>query len=176
MFLTLVLLSSNSEQVTDNIGSHDDQIPDKLPIGKSLQAVSAEPTLLDLPDDGEASQDSSTVINGSESLQDAQPEHLPEPPASPASNTLSASTLGDSSSQSPSKPDPKGTRTPSANRLSISYAGGNRRLVIDAEIVDKLQLFRQDGRIEVILNVEKEKDSEQSLKGIIVCRYGLALP
>ncbi|KAF4602354.1 hypothetical protein EYR40_005559 [Pleurotus pulmonarius] len=159
---------ASTEQVTDNIGSHDDQISDNPHAGKSLQAVSAEPTLLDIPDDGEASQESSTVINGGESLQDAQPEHLPEPPASPASNTLSASTLGDSSSQSPSKPDPKGTRTPSANRLSISYAGGNRRLVIDAEIVDKLQLFRQDGRIEVILNVEKDKDSDQSLKGIIV--------
>ncbi|KAJ8692152.1 hypothetical protein PTI98_009490, partial [Pleurotus ostreatus] len=76
-------------------GSHDDQISDKPPAGKLLQAASAEPTLLDIPDDGEASQESSTVINGGDSLQDAQPEHIPEPPPSPASNTLPASNSAD---------------------------------------------------------------------------------
>ena len=107
-------------------------------------------------------------------------EHLPEPPASPASNTLlstsSGSTYGgEPGSQitspqsvplSPMKLDGKPARTPSANRLSISYAAGSRRLVIDAGVVDKLRVFRSGGRIEVIVNIER--DGEAGLKGIVV--------
>jgi 20S proteasome subunit alpha 6 len=108
-------------------------------------------------------------------------EHLPEPPASPTSNTLlstsSGSTYGEPGSQntstslsapvSPMKVDGKAAKTPSANRLSISYAAGSRRLVVDAHVVEKLKVFRSEGRIEVAINVEK--DSDNGLKGILVC-------
>ncbi|KAF7980891.1 hypothetical protein HWV62_36069 [Athelia sp. TMB] len=106
-------------------------------------------------------------------------EHLPEPPASPASNTLlstsSGSTYGGEpgsqntspqAAQAPMKLDGKPARTPSANRLSISYAAGSRRLVIDAGVVDKLRVFRSGGRIEVIVNIER--DGETGLKGIVI--------
>jgi 20S proteasome subunit alpha 6 len=110
-------------------------------------------------------------------------EHLPEPPASPTSNTLlstsSGSTYGEPGSQntstslsgpaSPTKVDGKATKTPSANRLSISYAAGSRRLVIDAGVVEKLKVFRGNGRIEVVVNIEKDGESE--LKGILVCHF-----
>ncbi|THH33800.1 hypothetical protein EUX98_g460 [Antrodiella citrinella] len=56
-------------------------------------------------------------------------------------------------------------RMPSANRLSISYAAGTRRMVIDAEIVDKLRVNRGEARIEVFLTIDKEGDN---LKGITV--------
>lgn len=96
-------------------------------------------------------------------------EHLPEPPASPTSNTLlstpSNSNYGERN-QTPAKADGKGVRTPSANRLSISYAGGNRRLVIDADVVTKLKVFRAQGRIEVLMNFDKEDDNGS--KGIFV--------
>lgn len=55
---------------------------------------------------------------------------------------------------------------PSANRISISYAGGTRRLVIDAGIVERLKVFRAEGRIEVTLTVERLDES--GFKGIFV--------
>ncbi|KAG5651708.1 hypothetical protein H0H81_007713 [Sphagnurus paluster] len=153
---------------------------------KSLLAVSVEPTLLDI---GSADstlpppEDSSlTTLNEQTDEQDEtrtqtgdpdmtqEMDHLPEPPASPpTSNTLlstsSTSTCGDSPTAPVVKPELKG-KTPSANRLSISYAGGNRRLVVDAEVVESFKLFRQDGRIEVLLNIVKE--GHDGLKGILV--------
>ncbi|KAF5388316.1 hypothetical protein D9615_000118 [Tricholomella constricta] len=159
---------------------------------KSLLSVSAEPTLLNVVTGETApplSDDSgTTVVNGfgpdhadeqecSQTQMDAldaaaqEVDHLPEPPLSPpTSNTLlstsSTSTYGDSPTVSVVKPEVKTGKTPSANRLSISYAGGNRRLVVDAEVVDSFRLFRQEGRIEVLLNIVKEGDD--GLKGILV--------
>lgn len=64
------------------------------------------------------------------------------------------------------KLDGKTTKTPSANRLSISYAAGTRRLVIDAGVVQSLKVFRREARIEAVVNIER--DSETSLKGVFV--------
>lgn len=162
-------------QSTNHVGSPDTQVPETQPRSKTLQATSAEPTLLDVTiqdseDDtviGHNDEIFASQAKPSEGDGSAQPEHLPEPPASPTSITLSTSTHGDSPSQlTVVKPEVKVGRTPSANRLSISYAGGNRRLVIDAEIVDNLKLYRQAGRIEVLMNIDKESDTE--LKGILV--------
>ncbi|TDL29781.1 hypothetical protein BD410DRAFT_780271 [Rickenella mellea] len=99
---------------------------------------------------------------------DGEHEHLPEPPASPGSNTLPSSSSTESTHAdgvvSTSKGVP-GARVPSANRLSISYAGGTRRLVIDADIVENLKVFRGDGRIEVAMTVERAADG---FKGILI--------
>lgn len=100
---------------------------------------------------------------------DNDQEHLPEPPASPTSNTLlstsSGSTYGEPSHQ-PAIPSPKKGKTPSANRLSISYAAGSRRLVVDAEVVEYLRVYRAEGRIEVHMSLDK--DDEECLKGVLV--------
>lgn len=100
---------------------------------------------------------------------DNDQEHLPEPPASPTSNTLlstsSCSTYGESSHQ-PVITSPKKGKTPSANRLSISYAAGSRRLLVDAEVVEYLRVYRAEGRIEVHMSLDKEGES---LKGVLVC-------
>lgn len=97
-------------------------------------------------------------------------EHLPEPPASPTSNTLlstsSGSTYGGESSYQPVITPPKKGKTPSANRLSISYAAGSRRLVVDAEVVEYLRVYRAEGRIEVHMSLEKD---DEELKGVLVC-------
>ena len=102
-------------------------------------------------------------------VQDNDQEHLPEPPASPTSNTLlstsSSSTYGESSHQQVTT-SPKKGKTPSANRLSISYAAGSRRLVVDAEVVEYLRVYRAEGRIEVHMSLDKD---EESLKGVLVC-------
>jgi 20S proteasome subunit alpha 6 len=58
----------------------------------------------------------------------------------------------------------KGVHTPSANRLSISYAAGSRRLVIDAEMVDTLKVFRAEGRIEVAITIDREGDGFRGIQ------------
>ena len=114
--------------------------------------------------DSSQAYDSALVSNGHQATQmfDSQLEHLPEPPASPA---ISSMAYEDSSSLV-SKGDTKAGKTPSANRLSVSYARSNRRLVINAEVVETLKLFRQEGRIEVIIKVQKQEDG--TLRGILV--------
>ncbi|RDX53079.1 hypothetical protein OH76DRAFT_1343770 [Lentinus brumalis] len=57
-----------------------------------------------------------------------------------------------------------GEKIPSANRLSVSYAGATRRLVIDAEVVPKLKVFRAEGRIEVTVSLMA--DERGGFKGI----------
>lgn len=102
-------------------------------------------------------------------IRDNDQEHLPEPPASPTSNTLlstsSGSACGDSA-QMPTVVMSKRGRVPSANRLSISYAAGARRLVVDAEVVHYLRVYRAEGRIEVSLTLEMEGDD--SIKGVLI--------
>ncbi|KAG2051299.1 hypothetical protein BDR06DRAFT_959078 [Suillus hirtellus] len=100
----------------------------------------------------------------------ADQEHLPEPPASPTSNTLlstsSGSTYGEPSHPPASTVVSKGGRVPSANRLSISYAAGSRRLVVDAEVVEYLKVYRSEGRIEV--HIDLDKGSDDGLKGVLI--------
>ena len=101
--------------------------------------------------------------------QPIEPEHLPEPPASPLSNTLPSTTSSpheEAAIPTAPKADLKAGKSPSANRLSISYHSGNRRLVMDAEVVESMKVFRKEGRIEIFVNVTKEKDD--TLKGILV--------
>ncbi|KAH9921476.1 uncharacterized protein BXZ73DRAFT_91760 [Epithele typhae] len=57
-----------------------------------------------------------------------------------------------------------GEKVPSANRLSVSYAGATRRLVIDAEAVPNLKVFRTEGRIEVTVSLAV--DERGGFKGI----------
>lgn len=105
--------------------------------------------------------------NGHSTTENVHPEHLPEPPASPISNTLlstpSNSAYEDSGVNGTKESKP---RVPSANRISISYAGGNRRLVIDAEVVRSMKVLRQVGMIEVVMDAIKYNENE--LKGILV--------
>ena len=121
--------------------------------------IYSEPTLLDFDAD-------SPVTNGRQTTQSidtaTQQEHQPEPPASPA---VSIITHEDSHSASVPKVDNK-AGAPSANRLSISYARSNRRLVVNAEVVETLKLFRHEGRIEALIKVQKQEDG--NLKGILV--------
>jgi 20S proteasome subunit alpha 6 len=188
-----------SEEQSTN-GYHDVQVP-YLPVaGKPLQAAASFASTIP-DDDAEAAEtqifdedsgpgltmpdyslDQTLVEDKEAGAGTLEQEHLPEPPASPISNTLlstsSGSTVGESGSQntsilstsvSPMKVGGKAVKTPSANRLSISYAAGTRRLVIDAGVVKKLKVFRAEGRIDVIVDIEK--DGENGLKGILVCYF-----
>lgn len=90
------------------------------------------------------------------------------PPSETSSTTLDASpstVIGCEMPPQPAKPETDGSYVPSANRLSISYAAGTRRMVIDSAIVDKLKVFRADARIEVHLTLGEEAGN---LKGILV--------
>lgn len=63
-------------------------------------------------------------------------------------------------------------RALSANRLSISYAAGTKRLVINAKIVERFKILRNDlgsdGRV--------EKGEANELNGIIVGFSHLIMP
>lgn len=85
-------------------------------------------------------------------------ESVQEPPDSTSTSNTS---VQNAESANP----PAATRQPSANRLSISYANGLRRLVIDADIVEKMRVFRAESRIEVAMTVERVSDG---FKGILV--------
>jgi 20S proteasome subunit alpha 6 len=67
------------------------------------------------------------------------------------------------------RPDSKSV-LPSANRLSISYADGNKRLLINAEVVKTLKVFRSESRVEVQINLEHNDSGD--LKGILVRQWG----
>jgi len=128
---------------------------------KPLQTLSAEPTLLVINGAGiegaQMEEQAENAVNGHEE-QSVPGDHLPEPPMSPVSNVHDDSSgVGLAGVKD---------QTPSRNRLSISYASGNRRLVIDADVVSSLKLFRQAGRVEVA--VEVSKNNASGLKGILV--------
>lgn len=107
-------------------------------------------------------------------------DHLPEPPSSPASNTVHSASSTGSATQPEVPTTPKkmqSANAPSANRLSIAYAGGSRRLVINSDVVETMKIFRADGRIEVSMTVERNGDG---YKGILVrtvlATFSLAFP
>ncbi|KAI0921931.1 hypothetical protein AcW1_004221 [Taiwanofungus camphoratus] len=103
-------------------------------------------------------------------------QHFRETSVSPASNTVVSGTTYTGSTAfsdpSASQSNAKLGRIASANRLSVSYAAGMRRMVIDAEIVDKLKVLRGEGRVEVYMNVEK--DEFGAFKGIMMEGYSEA--
>ncbi|KAF8324468.1 uncharacterized protein EI90DRAFT_3157376 [Cantharellus anzutake] len=49
-------------------------------------------------------------------------------------------------------------KPPSPNRISISYAGSSRRLVLDAEIIQHVKIYRAEGKIEVSFVLERYED------------------
>jgi 20S proteasome subunit alpha 6 len=136
------------------------QSPQFIP--KSLEAVSADSTLLDL-DANEATQTDNSQMT---QIIETQPEHLPELALSSTQPSISSATAPEDRSAPSSTKTEKGPKTPSANRLSISYARGNRRLVLDAEVVESLKLYRQEGRIDVVIKLAE--DGDERLKGILV--------
>ena len=146
----------------------DSQIASHTPqLGKPLQASESLATIPDVDQERtEASPYASTIIDGEpiqeqEECEATQPttQYEDEPPIA-SENTdaaVAANLLGE--------------KIPSANRLSVSYAGATRRLVIDAEAVPKLKVFRSEGRIEVTISLTA--DERGGFRGIAVGRHYL---
>ncbi|KAJ3743368.1 hypothetical protein DFH05DRAFT_1617961 [Lentinula detonsa] len=147
--------------------SYSDEHVDHTEHADSQVSPTVEPTKEDSTKPS-VSSDSESKTHPETSEQGGQ-EHLPEPPASPVSNTLlsasSSSTYGDSNSHSSDK-EKMSAKTPSANRLSISYSSGNRRMVIDAEIVEKMEIYRSEGRIEAKMKIQR--NSDDTIQGILM--------
>jgi hypothetical protein len=69
--------------------------------------------------------------------------------------------------------------TPSMNRLSILYEGSQRRMCFDAEVVEKIKVYREQGRIEVVfapLPAKAEVEAETVADGEEVKQEGGLLP
>jgi 20S proteasome subunit alpha 6 len=165
----------DEEQPADNTHSPDVPAPN-APEGSttsSASVIECSPTQRDRGD---------PRATGVDDIQDdsaTQPEVHFNGPASSDTSTLvstsSASIYSEASRRLPAKAESQSSIcTPSANRLSISYAAGTRRLVINAEIVEKLKIHRSDGRVEITLRIEKDEVNE--LNGIIVGSFTSQTP
>ena len=147
----------------------DSQTPSVLP-RKPLQATdSLASTVPDLnQEQAEASPYASTVIDG-EPIQEHEDE-----PTQPATQYVDELPLpSENADPAAATNNLLGEKIPSANRLSVSYAGATRRLVIDAEAVPKLKVFRSEGRIEVTVSLTA--DERGGFKGIAVSASCLTL-
>lgn len=174
--------SADSTQATESVSNgpvNETAPPEVVPGGDGKPNsvnISSDISATAVEADAETAKEGSpaTLVepNGA-SEKPADAEHLPEPPASPTSNTAHSGTSNVSTVNAdlPAKPV-AADRMPSANRLSISYAAGSRRLVIDAEVVDVLKVFRSEGRIEVVTNFER---LGEGFKGILVKHLSKAL-
>ncbi|KAF7301543.1 Proteasome endopeptidase complex [Mycena indigotica] len=90
-----------------------------------------------------------------EQTQDLEATQVDDPPPSSAASTTNGDVLQTIKIV---------TKVPAANRLSLSYEGGNRRLILDADIVEGMTLFRREGRAEVRINLVSEGDT--GIKGV----------
>jgi 20S proteasome subunit alpha 6 len=157
----------DEEQPADHTHSPDVPVPN-APEGSTTSSASVIEGSPSQHDRGDPR------ATGADDLQDesaTQPEVQPIGPTSSDTSTLvstsTASIYDEANRPSPAKAEFQSSIcTPSANRLSISYAAGTKRLVINAEIVEKLKIHRSDGRVEITLRVEKDQVNE--LNGIIV--------
>ena len=155
----------DEEHPADHTHSPDMPAPNALEESTASLVVECSPTQRDSGD---------PRATGAEDLQDdsaTQPEVSFNGPASSDTSTLvltpSTYLYGEASCHLPVKAESQtNIRIPSANRLSISYAAGTKRLVINAEIVEKLKIHRSDGLVEITLRVEKDEGNE--LNGIMV--------
>jgi 20S proteasome subunit alpha 6 len=168
--------TGNQEQATLSSGDEEKELP--APTTTSIQPI-----------DGLPASQISAAEEGPLLPQDSGPE--PEPPASPVSQSTSQQSLSQTlhssggslaspsnsqattlaaSSQIPGLTNKETVssqhRLPSPNRVSISYASGARRLLIDAQVVEAMKIWRGQGRIEVLLSLERQGDSD--LKGLLV--------
>ncbi|GAV99463.1 proteasome subunit alpha type 1 [Lentinula edodes] len=172
---SLSYIDDTHSMASNTAGEHVDRTERANPQVQPIAAPTENPTKTAASSD---STENTTTTAASSDLQSksqlesserGDSEHLPEPPASPVSNTLlsasSSSTYGDSNSHNSDK-DQLATQAPSANRLSISYSNGNRRMVINAEVVEKMEIYRSEGRIEAKMKIHRNPDN--TIQGILV--------
>ncbi|CDO74098.1 hypothetical protein BN946_scf185043.g148 [Trametes cinnabarina] len=146
--------------------------PTSAPRNMPLQAMDSIASTVPDTNQGQeqTSPFASTVIENSDGPEHHDEEYEPTQPASEPEHPYDApSTSGDDPAIGGNPPTVPATavlgeKIPSANRLSISYAGATKRLVVDAEVVPKLKVFRAEGRLEVTLSLQH--DERGGLKGI----------
>ncbi|KAM5532403.1 hypothetical protein V8D89_013897 [Ganoderma adspersum] len=145
---TLVDASSQSTGPNAEVSQSVPPFPRPAP----LQATDSMTTVADTDQEQvQASPYASTVIVGGDG-----PEHHDYEGTQPATQydeSAYGAENGAPVGTSPTANNLLGEKIPSANRLSVSYAGATRRLVIDAEVVPKLKVFRAEGRVEVTVSL-----------------------
>lgn len=137
---------------------------------KSLLTLSTTATLLHVDNPGLSVEGETPIVSQTgDDDEQTQTQELEatqvDDPEPPSSLTVSATSTTYGDAYQPLKPETKGPRVPAANRLSISYEGGNRRIVFDAEVVDSITLYRREARVEV--HISLSSDGEGGLKGIL---------
>ncbi|KAF8322261.1 hypothetical protein DL93DRAFT_2163096 [Clavulina sp. PMI_390] len=152
-----------SSQAPPDIAEHDHDVPPSEPddsmstsevgamldgsAGEDVKPAQADP--LPISDSGDANGDETPVAKV-EPLEDESKPPQPPTPADPWGSPIKA--------PHSNVVLPSGSR-PSPDRISISYAGSSRRLVLDAEIVKSVKILRAAGRVEVKFVLEPIADS-----------------
>ncbi|SGY21103.1 BQ5605_C016g08195 [Microbotryum silenes-dioicae] len=106
-----------------------------------------------------ASQDEAVEVNADTDAGDVSMSSVyPPDPYAQGQPSITGSTHGDETEDKPRESSVvPGTNLlphltppePSADRISISYARNTRRMVLDAEVVESVKIFRAEGRIEL---------------------------
>ena len=160
---------STSEDALDSNGSDDAQT---YSARAPLQRSDTMDTVRVDNDDEDHIPFTSTQPAEDSNLDPSEATQIVEQPPSPSASTATLhphipENARESASEAPIvKAEPSSVAIPSANRLSISYAAATRRLVIDAGVVEKLKVFRQEARIEVHMNINKNDFGK--FRGILV--------
>ncbi|KAF7331881.1 Proteasome endopeptidase complex [Mycena kentingensis (nom. inval.)] len=164
---------ASASKTADDLASSGDDSRPSTPVAEApavtltTASLSAAPTLLSLDNPPANALVGEPTVVISQDTHDEDPSHeleatqIDEPP--PSQTVSSTSTTNGDPAQLP-KLEVKSTQVPAANRLSISYEGGNRRLVFDAEIVEGMTLYRKEGRAEVRMNLAG--NGETGFKGV----------
>ncbi|KAI0637749.1 hypothetical protein C8Q77DRAFT_1087647 [Trametes polyzona] len=146
------------------------------PVSRTMPLQAMDSIASTVPDTnqepGQPSPYASTVIEGGDGAEHNEHEYVQTQPAYEPEHSYEQSSgsqpgsheQGGEAGDNTANPALLGEKIPSANRLSVSYAGATKRLVIDAEVVPKLKVFRAEGRIEVTLMLQE--DERGGLKGI----------
>lgn len=160
---------SSIEQEKGSDSNNEKNEPDSELIVSQIQRPTESKQDNSLLPQGEASS-TNKDSNSPGKPANADVDHLPEPPASPTSNTAFSGTSTSSTVNHdlPAKPVTNTSKMPSANRVSIAYAAGSKRLLLDAEIVEKMVVFRAEGRIDIDMTVGRVSDG---FKGILVLLF-----
>jgi hypothetical protein len=129
---------------------------------------------------GEVSHDGIEVDGEVEGDNDDSKSSVTVSVAAPTGESIAPSDAGTHDQGEPDLLPPE----PAADRISISYARNTRRMVIDAEVVQKVLILRSEGRIEITVALEEARigpgehsvvDEFRLCKGVLVSCYLLPI-
>ncbi|KAK4702306.1 hypothetical protein P7C70_g3918, partial [Phenoliferia sp. Uapishka_3] len=152
--------AEGAEEVSQPVDESDD---DSDAVQSALLDIKPQPGPA-----SEADSNSAPVLPGENSSYppNPYPSDLPPGSASATDGAVNSSVNAPSEQDAPELQPPE----PSADRISISYARNTRRMVLDACVVDKVTIFRAEGRIELSVAILPAIISGDILDEFRICK------